>query len=563
MASQVGQHAKNPGDLIFTVVPLVPQIPAYLLSFAVIGRQVRPTSLRLLGESVPSVDIFVPCCGEDVEILLDTVRAACAIDYPTARRRVIVLDDGDSDEVKKRLESLPVQNVYYAARKVKVVTHSKASNINHGLSFVSDLPGGPSELCAVLDVDMIPLPHWLRTIVPYILQHDTVAMANPPQRFYNTPDGDPLEQSLKFIDVLMLQLEALNGAWCTGSGWVARRSAIDSIGGIPTEMILEDLAASTYLQAQGFKITYVFDSVQWGLVPDTFADHIKQAKRWAKGIAESVSILWLPRGRSLRTAQRLNASIHAFMFVSEMLLTSLFLLLMPAILFSGKPLIMYTTKQQLAMLLGLNYLQFSTQWLYGFITARAAHYHMRIWPPYRLARLFIMPYELLTLINLMSQTFAPTGRSSDGQHERQARASPSRWSRLKVMILDNGALFHVIIIAACITGALRSAFHATTPTTILATELLIRPFWPQASAILSAIIANCWVPISYALSPPAMPPRESLLVRDPVTQVAYPTEAAMDPERVSVSQAHAVGVLVYFSGVVFAALSSLVCDLGE
>ena len=55
----------------------------------------RP-KLRLTGNDVPTVDVFVTCCGEDDEVVLDTVRGACDQDYPRDRFRVIVLDDAKS-----------------------------------------------------------------------------------------------------------------------------------------------------------------------------------------------------------------------------------------------------------------------------------------------------------------------------------------------------------------------------------------------------------------------------------------------------------------------------------
>lgn len=39
----------------------------------------RP-KLRLRGEEVPTVDAFITCCGEDVDVVLDTTRAAAAVD---------------------------------------------------------------------------------------------------------------------------------------------------------------------------------------------------------------------------------------------------------------------------------------------------------------------------------------------------------------------------------------------------------------------------------------------------------------------------------------------------
>ncbi|KAG9802222.1 glycosyl transferas-like protein, partial [Aureobasidium melanogenum] len=109
------------------------------------GRK-RP-QLRLVGEAVPTVDAFITCCKEDVDVVIDTARAACDVDYPQDRFRVVVLDDGADPELKKAMEDLSYQypNAYYFARvKVKGQPHhAKAGNLIGGTDFVTKLPGGP------------------------------------------------------------------------------------------------------------------------------------------------------------------------------------------------------------------------------------------------------------------------------------------------------------------------------------------------------------------------------------------------------------------------------------
>lgn len=52
--------------------------------------------------------------------------------------------------------------------------------------------------------------------------------------------------------------------------------------------------------------------------------------------------------------------------------------------------------------------------------------------------------------------------------------------------------------------------------------LLTHAFWPPI--IWMTCIMSCWIPINYALFPPDEPDRQDLLVRDPDTGVAYPSE---------------------------------------
>lgn len=123
-----------------------------------IKKRGRPR-MRLVGDDVPTVDVFVTCCGEDDDVVLDTVRAACNQDYPENCFRVIVLDDGKSKTLEKAMSDLSISfpNTYYIARPKfpGVPHHFKAGNLNYGLEYVHTLPGGASYYMAALDADMV------------------------------------------------------------------------------------------------------------------------------------------------------------------------------------------------------------------------------------------------------------------------------------------------------------------------------------------------------------------------------------------------------------------------
>ena len=131
----------------------------------------------------PRVDLFITCAGEDIDTIINTAEAACALDYPNHRFRVIVLDDAGSDELARKLEELKESrgNVYYTARHKPIDHHFKAGNLNHGYEYVETLPDGPAEFMAALDADMIPDPNLLRALLPHLLRDDRLALAQPPQ----------------------------------------------------------------------------------------------------------------------------------------------------------------------------------------------------------------------------------------------------------------------------------------------------------------------------------------------------------------------------------------------
>lgn len=145
----------------------------------------RPT-LRILGDKVPTVDVIVVSCGELTDIVLDTVKAACLIDYPVDRVRVILADDMNDPDLKKQVVALRKKhrNLHYSARSKVLGAHHgyKAGNINTTMrTFVRNLPGGQSEFLAIFDADMMPEPGVLRALVPHALRDEKVGMVTVAQ----------------------------------------------------------------------------------------------------------------------------------------------------------------------------------------------------------------------------------------------------------------------------------------------------------------------------------------------------------------------------------------------
>jgi cellulose synthase/poly-beta-1,6-N-acetylglucosamine synthase-like glycosyltransferase len=237
----------------------------------------------LLGDDVPHVDVFITCCREDVNIILDTVRATLAMDYPNSRFNVIVLDDGGSSDLENAIKSLSAfSNLYYTTREKKSFNF-KAGNLNYGMDFSASIreKGQAAEFIAGIDADMLPDVSFLRALLPHLLQDHKVALVNPPQRFYNMPRGDPLHQGIHlFYDCTELIKTTIDAGWCHGTGWIVRRHALEEIGGFPAGTLSEDICCSTLLWGSGWKTRYVHEDLQYGVVPDSYYSHVKQQTRW-------------------------------------------------------------------------------------------------------------------------------------------------------------------------------------------------------------------------------------------------------------------------------------------
>ena len=86
-----------------------------------IERQVRSLSEMIppLPEANhPTVDVFITCYSEPVDIVKTTAKAALQMDYPATRLRVYVLDDGNSPAMRAMVEDLCIKDLQSPALQV-------------------------------------------------------------------------------------------------------------------------------------------------------------------------------------------------------------------------------------------------------------------------------------------------------------------------------------------------------------------------------------------------------------------------------------------------------------
>jgi cellulose synthase/poly-beta-1,6-N-acetylglucosamine synthase-like glycosyltransferase len=240
------------------------------------------------------VDVLITCCGESVEIILDTVRAACVLDYPTSRFRVRLLDDGASTELSDEISKLSLKwthLTYHTRGKQSGQSFAKAGNLNYALFSLQT--EDPPEFCTVVDADSILLPEFLRATLPHLLEYPEAALLTTRQYFYNLPHGDPLSQSRAyFYTCENNELDLLGHALDAGSGAVFRRDAILNVGGYPTFSFSEDWQLSLILRGHGKRTVQVQEILQYGLVPTSLAGHLKQRNRWHIGHSQQISVLF-------------------------------------------------------------------------------------------------------------------------------------------------------------------------------------------------------------------------------------------------------------------------------
>ena len=238
-------------------------------------------------DQLPTIDVLIPTFNETLDVLERTIVGALAIDYP--RLRVWVLDDGRRTWLQDFARQ---KGAGYLTRPDN--KHAKAGNINAALKQTD------GDLIAVLDADFVARRNFLWRTVGFF-RTANIACVQTPQYFFNT---DPLQTNLGlgrrwvddqrlFFNVIMPSRDAWGSAFCCGTGFLMRRSAIEAIGGVPTASICEDLLTSMEWKRIGLETVYLNEELCIGLAPESVKAFFVQRTRWARG---NIQILFLRNG---------------------------------------------------------------------------------------------------------------------------------------------------------------------------------------------------------------------------------------------------------------------------
>ncbi|MBL0940315.1 MAG: glycosyltransferase [Gemmatimonadaceae bacterium] len=238
-------------------------------------------------EQLPSVDVLIPTYNEGWDVLQKTVVGALALDYPNIT--VHVLDDGARDWLADECAAVGVNYIRRPDR-----AHAKAGNINHALGITH------SDLVLVFDADFVAQRDFLQRTVGFF-RDEKVGLVQVPHHFFNT---DPVQANLGvfqkhaddqefFFTDIMACRDGWGVAFSCGSNSLARRPALELIGGIPTDSITEDILTSIVLLQRGWKTVFLNERLARGLAPEGLAAMYTQRARWARG---GIQLLFLPNG---------------------------------------------------------------------------------------------------------------------------------------------------------------------------------------------------------------------------------------------------------------------------
>ena len=232
--------------------------------------------LKAHADYVPSVDVFLPCCGEPLSLLANAWKNVSKLDWPNIK--VHVLDDSASDAVKQ----LATDHCFEYICRPDRPTLKKAGNLRFAFSMTS------GDFIVIFDADFCPRPDFLKEVMPYFKEDEKIAIMQTPQFFQVRSEQTWVEQAAGSIQELFYRLvensrDRWGAAICVGTCGTYRRSSLAPFGGTAAIGYSEDVHTGFSVLDAGWKVKYIPVCLAKGTCPSTAPAFFVQQYRWAMG----------------------------------------------------------------------------------------------------------------------------------------------------------------------------------------------------------------------------------------------------------------------------------------
>ncbi|HUO55813.1 MAG TPA: cellulose synthase catalytic subunit [Candidatus Paceibacterota bacterium] len=228
----------------------------------------------------PSLDVFLPICGEDLDILENTWLHVSRLNY--ANKKVYVLDD--SKELQSEHKRLAEKYGFTYLERPNKGEMKKAGNLKYGYQHSS------GEFILILDADFAPRHDLVHELLPY-MANPKIAIVQSPQYFgagVHLKGRTNLEYTAAYAEepfyrFIQVTRDRFDASICCGSNAIYRRKALEEIGGPVQVEQSEDARTGFAVSSKGWKVRYVPIILAIGLCPDDTHAYFHQQHRWCTG----------------------------------------------------------------------------------------------------------------------------------------------------------------------------------------------------------------------------------------------------------------------------------------
>ena len=319
--------------MAFTAIFVLYQATSLPVNFAGAGFDLAAHQARVLSwqpSSYPDVDIYLPICGEPIELLRNTWTAAAhLIEQYEGEARAYVLDDGPSDEARAMAGTFGFRYI----RRPDWPAGKKAGNLRYAFSQTS------AEFMVILDADFAARADFLAETLPY-MNDPKIAIVQTPQYFRSSPEQTWIERAAGpiqevFYRAVQVARNRLDAAVCCGTSAVYRRAALEPQGGPTLIPYAEDVHTGLDVRRAGFSLVYIPVLLSTGICPDNLDAFVRQQYRWCSGnvgIVFSRRLWSIPMGIPARLTY-----ISGFLYYAYTALLTFFGPIIPVVMLAFLP----------------------------------------------------------------------------------------------------------------------------------------------------------------------------------------------------------------------------------
>ena len=226
----------------------------------------------------PKITFGIPAHNEEATIL-KTVKSILDADYPSAKREIIVVDDGSTDSTASVVREFAASHP--EVRLISQKNGGKASALNTALENAS------GDFFAVVDADSRIAPESIKKSLPNFTEDSIGAVisrvrVDEPRNF--------LERIQRFEYIMSSMIRKIMCNFGTlymtpGVLSIYRTSLLSRLGGFTRDNnnLTEDLEIAMRLKHNGYLIRMEPESITYTHVPSTLSALWRQRIRWARG----------------------------------------------------------------------------------------------------------------------------------------------------------------------------------------------------------------------------------------------------------------------------------------
>jgi cellulose synthase (UDP-forming) len=226
----------------------------------------------------PDIDIFLPVCGESVDLLHNTwVHVFELVQAYMGRATAYVLDDGADPHARALAADFGFRYVVREDRPWM----KKSGNLRYAFARTH------GEFFVVLDADFAPRADLLAETLPYF-DDPKVAIIQTPQFFRTNRRQTWVERSAGavqevFYRSMQVSRDSLDASICVGTCALYRRKALQAEGGTTLIAYAEDVHTGLDARRNGWTLKYIPVVLATGICPDTVDAFVRQQYRWCLG----------------------------------------------------------------------------------------------------------------------------------------------------------------------------------------------------------------------------------------------------------------------------------------